>query len=203
MLDPQILSQTKKMNASINPEVTSERFIELWESQSRTARRKFAMGTADATVSNIRKKGVMSPKNALILGELYNYDPSYLTGLIDENRGGSEQTARQFLEAGDFMKSSFKPAGEKTRRTNGQAAQTERAKSEPTVNQSLYHSQIQPTNNNPAAHNLGTPPINTGAVPTIPEEQMITMIKSLYIRAAFDQRSFANLVHITGLLLFD
>ena len=195
MLDKSLVIKLKRNNISANAEKTMQRVRDLWKAASKAD--KLAVeelaGVERVTIARVYKTGSISAKLAVALGQTLNADPFYLTGESDERGECTDEILRKFL-AGKGYKSILKGAGKGTGR---KAAQEPKAlKQKAAAPKAGRKSRAAP-----APHEKAAPKKALAASAKMPEEEMLQIIRSLYVRAKYSSQAADLLGQIQDLVL--
>lgn len=211
MYNAEFIQQLKQTNVSADGEKTKERVEKLWKSASGEQKMQIEQdaGSARSSIYRVYNTGSISAKIALSFAQRLNADPYYLTGETDENNGYSDETARRFLKDKGYSKlfDDFTSAAPKKRAykkktvldsDNKPEETPDAAPGEETVKDGTEPSREIKEAETAAPSNAG----NENDLAEITEEDMISILHSLFIRARVNKEAGELLSKIKYMLVY-
>ncbi len=106
MYQKELIQKLKQTNVSVDGEKTKERVEKLWKSANSELKHLVEQdtGSVRATIYRVYNTGAISAKLAVAFAQRLNSNPYYLTGEVDEDSGYSKETVDRFLRDKGYAK---------------------------------------------------------------------------------------------------
>ena len=205
MLSQEFVVQLKRSNISKDAEKTKQRVEELWKASSKEDKKAVEelAKTDRVSIARIYKVGSISAKLAVALGQVLNVDPLYLIGEIDERRECSDELLRKFLNAKgykDIAKKALKPT-RKPRVNTPAKPQDEKPARKPRVSKPAAQPEAVPAVPVAEAPADKAPANDKAPLLKMPEDEMLQLVRTLYVRAKYSNTSKNLLDKVQTLML--
>jgi hypothetical protein len=208
MYNADFIQQLKRSNISIDGEKTKERVEKLWKSATNELKSQIEhdTGSVRASIYRIYNTGAISAKMVITFAQKLNVDPYYLTGETDENNACTEETVERFLRDKGYSKlldgSDIKPQKRVYRKrvvpeNKPVEASSEVPGEEVTEDDTKPSDIISDTEIIKTVH-----PDSEEDLSSITEEDMITILHSLFIRARVSKKATERLENIKQMLIY-
>lgn len=195
MLEQGILSAIKQNNVSKDGEKTKQRVKQLWMSLEKSSREEI-LASADLkkyTIQRTYTNGNISAKLAVVMAQILNISPYYLTGEIDEQQVCTEELLIEFLKDKGYAKL-FTPTQGQKRKYNRKDKSDEKLsngskkdKDEEIQSSLLIDSEVKDDSENPKIVNIPPQPESTSK--DLPYVKLLAVAKDCIGGLSEDEKS--------------
>ena len=202
MLTAPLIQKLKQNNISADVEKTKKHMSQVWKAASRQDQDKILAlaGVARSTVHRVYRKGGISAKLAMAMAQTLDINPFYLTGAADEPGSCTNELIAVFLSAHKY--DALLTEWNKVERRQRQSVQPAAVKP-----QVLPAAEPAPEVAAALMETVAAEAVPVEAAPSqaaldmLTEEDLIVLVRSLFIRAKADPRGAELVLQLKKFLL--